>query len=605
MLKSLSMTPENGESITLKLDNVKQPYAVENILGVNCKVMDDQDYTIFLENYEKISMVSVYVNGELTESRYMGGAIYFSGESVPLFSGIIGFAQLSLHIIYLNGNEEWLFSEYAAVLIKSTESNKAVDSMLKYVYENQGSILRGDAKVTDIGTATSDQFGDFWSQIILLEEIANVYESSYGYFMANCRYKLDRVEMLDRAEKLQVVDAKTIQYITQHPEYLKREVTGIRHGKQTFLPSKTLMMQNRISNDIYENQVVLSFLDTVLGDVVSLSVQIRNYLDLIRYDNETENGYIVSAYLLYVNAKEVLEEFLVRVEGIENQFQKMLTMYSRILNVKRVSLKSRPQPTPIFLNVPQYNRVYTCIMRWFSHKGYDLSNEKVMLNFFDAPSIYEAYTLIKLVNQIKEMGYELVEVKKIAYPKKSNWAYNSKDCNNTYIFRDDNSEITLYYEPFVYNEDRSDINNISLYRNNSTSLNRETDEERQGNYYVPDYIIRYSEGSEESYIICDAKFSRKDKVQRRIMPGLIYKYITSISASGNDARIKGLFVFYGLEQDASNMESFYDNQLSSLKPIEPRVEMVPLSETMAYSDQSKNAIKMLQCVMNISGKGYM
>lgn len=146
------------------------------------------------------------------------------------------------------------------------------------------------------------------------------------------------------------------------------------------------------------------------------------------------------------------------------------------------------------------------------------------------------------------------------------------------------------------------INNIALYRNNSTSLNKETDEERQGNYYVPDYIIKYSEGTEESYIICDAKFSRKDNVRHRIIPGLIYKYITSISTSEPNAKIKGLFVFYGLEQNESNMESFYDNQLSTTKPIEPRIEMVPLSETMPYSDQSNNAMKMLQCVMNVVGR---
>lgn len=601
MISAISLTPDNGDQVVLKLNTGKKPYAVEDILSVNRKVMEDQNYTIFLETDENIANVYVYVNGEKAESAYMGGSIYFTGDSVQLFSGIIGFAQLSLLIIYKDGKEEWLYSDFVSVLIRSTNTNKTIDSMLKYVYENQGSILRGDAKVTDIGRQTNEQFGDFWSQIILLEEIANVYESSYGYFMANCRYKLEKVEVLDRAEKLQFVDAKTIQYITQHPEYLRREVTGIKHGRQTFLPSKTLMMQNRITNDIYENQVVFSFLETVLADIASLAGRIREYIDLIRYDDQTENGYIVSAYLLYVNAKQVLEEFLTRIDGLENQFKKMVTLYSRILDVKRVSLINRPQPTPIFLNVPQYNRIYTCILRWFSRKGYDLANEKVMLNFFDAPSIYEAYTLIKLINQIKDMGYEMVESKKVNYPKRFNWSYDSKECNNTYVFRNDNSTITLYYEPFIYNEDKTDVNKIALYRNNSVSLSRETDEERQGEYYVPDYVIKYSEDNRESYIICDAKFSGQNKVQRKLMPDLIYKYLTSISTTGKNAQIMGLYVFYGLDQDNSNMESFYDKQLSKENAIEPRIEMIPLSENVAYSDQTRNAIKMFQSITSARG----
>ncbi len=596
MIKAISLTPETGETVTLKLNNVKKPYAVEEILKVTHRVLEDQEYTIFLDDVENVSNALVYVNGEKTESIYRGGVIYFSGDSIHPFSGIIGFAQLSLLITYKDGVEEWLYSDFVAVLIRSTNPNRAIDAMLKYVYENQGSILQGDAKVTDIGKQTNEQFGDFWSQIILYEEIANVYESSYGYFMANCRYKLEKVEVLDRAEKLQFVDAKTIQYITQHPEYLRREVAGIRYGRHTFLPSKTLMMQNRITNDIYENQVVCSFLETVLSNISSLSGQIREYISLFRYNDEVENGYIVSAYLLYINAKEVLEEFLTRIDELENQFKKMVTMYARILKVKRVSMINRPQPTAIFLNVPQYNRVYNCILRWFSRKGYDLSNERVMLNFFDASSIYEAYTLIKLISQIKDMGYELVESKKVNYPKKSNWSYNVKDCNNTYVFKDENSEITLYYEPYIYNEDRTSINQIALYRNNSTALNRETDEERHGEYYVPDYIIKHTEGEKESYIICDAKFSAKFKVQHKLLPDLIYKYITSISPIGKNAKMMGLFVFYGIDRDGEIMESFYDNQLSNEMAIEPRIEMVPLSENVTYSDQTRNVLRVLQCV---------
>ncbi len=598
MINYILLLDENGNEFPLKLNTVKAPYVIEDILNINYKVKDDIYYSISIDKCEDVSNISVYVNGEFVETDYINGKVRFTGDNRYLFSGIIGLAQLSFNVIYDNQNEEHYFSEYVSVLIKQSNTNKSIESMFKYVYENQGDIFRQETKVTNIGDKSSDQFNDFWSHIILLEEIANVYEESYGYFKANCRYKLESVDVLDRVEKLQYVDSKTIQYITQHPEYLKREIIGIKYGRQTFLPSKTLMRQNKITNDIYENQVVYSFLETILEDVEVLQNKIKDYIRLIRYDDATENGYIVSSYLIYVNAREVLVEFLNRVNQLKNQLSKMVTMYSSIFNVDKKILFYLPKSTAIFINVPQYNRIYMNIIRWYSRKGYDFSNERVMLNFFDAPSIYEAYVLIKLINQIKDMGFEIKETKNMIYPKNTNWTYNSSGWNNTFIFEDDNSELTLYYEPFIYDEDRRYVNKIALYRNNSISLSRETDEERHGKYYVPDYIIKYKEGNKENYIICDAKFSRRNKILYKLMPDLIYKYISSISTIGYNISIKGLCIFYGADQDSTIAESFYNNQLSDDKPIQPFIELIPLSENISYSDQVKNSIRIFKNVIN-------
>ena len=68
--------------------------------------------------------------------------------------------------------------------------------------------------------------------------------------------------------------------------------------------------------------------------------------------------------------------------------------------------------------------------------------------------------------------------------------YTTHPNEEPYIFTNEDSRITLYYEPVIYDEDRTNVNGISLYRNNSISLNRETDDERQGHYYVPDYVAQ-------------------------------------------------------------------------------------------------------------------
>lgn len=596
-MEEMTLVSQSGGSVILKLNSEKKHYVVEEILSVHSKVYSDGIYVIRMNNSEKMTDIDVYVNGNFVATDYRDNKIYFCGENRNVFAGIIGFAQISLYITYQDGNTEWLYSEYTSVLIKATDTNKSLDVMLRYVYGNQEDILQRDVKVTGIGKQSNQRFDDFWSQIVLLEEIANVYENNYGYFKANCRYKLEKVEVMDRAEKLQEVDSKTIQYISQHPEYLKNSVSGIKYGRQYFLPSKTLMMQKRITNDIYENQIVISFLEHIWGEVTLLSERIREYIRMLHTESEYEDGYIVSSYLLYVNAKETLNEFVDRISELEKQYHKLVVSYAQILNVKRITMDKRPEPTAIFMNLPQYNRIYTCILRWYGKSGYDLVNERVMLNFTNAPSIYEVYVLIKIINHIKDFGYKLKEAKTASYPKQANWIYKNQNYNNTYIFTNENSRITLYYEPVIYDENRTNVNGIALYRNNSFSLNRETDDERQGHYYVPDYIIKYEADDRERYLICDAKFSRKSKVQHQLMPDLVYKYLTSVSVIQENAEIVGLFVFYGLNEANSNIESFYDRQIKDGKIITPKIELFPLSEELSYSTQTNNALKLLRILI--------
>ena len=128
-------------------------------------------------------------------------------------------------------------------------------------------------------------------------------------------------------------------------------------------------------------------------------------------------------------------------------------------------------------------------------------------------------------------------------------------------------------------------------------MNRETDDERQGHYYVPDYVIKYEAEGRERYLICDAKFSRKSKVQYQLIPDLAYNYLTSISVVHENSEIIGLFVFYGLNEGNGIIESIYDRQIKGGKKITPRIELFPLSEGLSYSIQTRNAMEMLRVLI--------
>lgn len=191
------------------------------------------------------------------------------------------------------------------------------------------------------------------------------------------------------------------------------------------------------------------------------------------------------------------------------------------------------------------------------------------------------------------MGYELIESKNVIYPKQPGWRYQNRKCNNTFIFADSESKITLYYEPIVYDEDMREINNIGVYRNNDISFNADGEDERTGHYYVPDYIIKYSRDNRDIYSICDAKFTKTERVLHKHVPALAYKYLTSISPIDSQSEVKGMYILYGITMGKNSAQSFY-NKMIGFDSITPRIGILPISEDVSYSCQDNNLKKIFE-----------
>ncbi|MBE5897255.1 MAG: DUF2357 domain-containing protein [Lachnospiraceae bacterium] len=592
MYKGLKATSENGDVNILELKNEKNTYSVERVLEVSDHVCEDLEYEIELWIDEEYDCLYLYLNDEYIGKQYKNSSVQFDITEKRIFKDIIGFARFSVKLEKESAPDKWFYSDYVSVLIRPTNKNRNIDEMLKYIYENQEEILTRDVNILSSGNNYNNSYNDFWSQVVLLEGIVKVYEECYTYFKVNSRNKLATVEVVDRADKLQYVDSKTIQYIIQHPEYLRQETNGIRHGKQTFLPTKTLMFQNRMTRDIYENRVVLSFLKHVISDLESFSKNLDEYINGIELANRADNGYIVSSYLIYVNAKEILVSFREKVIELGDKLNQLWVEYSDIFGDIEQELPVCPKPTSIFLTVPQYNRIYTCIHNWYIRSGYELRREKVMLSFMNAPQIYEAYVLVKLINQIQQLGYNLVCAKFVEYPSVGGMKDEPKPYNNTFLFESDGQKITLYYEPHIYCEDRSDINGISLYKNNTIKFDTKTNIEKHNYCYVPDYLFKVSTLDGDRYVICDAKYTYIGKVKSMYFPLLSYKYLFSISTLSKKDCVKGLSIFYGLTDGDAKIENFFDKELNY--KIEPFAQIMPLSELMSYSRQDINIKYILE-----------
>ena len=558
-------------------------FKYEDILSSTKVVYEDIPYELEVDDdLSDYAYVSLFFNNEEIQVVCKKNKIIVTdeGSGKTIFNSYFGFLQIRLLMMNIDGTEENYYSEYASIMVKKgTKKSRNVEGMLKYIYDNQKSMLYNSANLLDIGNNYDETFSDFASELTFLGELADTYERNAGYFKANSRFKLEQVEKVDTTNKIQYLNDKTIRYIVEHPNNLHVDKTGIKVGAQSFLPDKTLMIQNRITTDIYENRVIVSFIKKILYDTKKLRDSIVEYISLSSSNNIQYEGYVSSSNLIFSNVVDALKEYKDKTDVLYNRFVGISAMYSKILPVDEIDCSVLPRPTQLFLSVPQYNQMYTVIYKWYQKSGYDFKTEKVMLRLIDIPSIYELYILVRLIEKVSSKGYESVASKRINYPGISK-LFELKETNNTLVFRKDNKELTIYYEPVIYNNDSS-YNDISLFRNTSVPYSRLSINSRshdfisRGSYYVPDYIIKIKENEQEKYVIIDAKYARFDKVKYLFAPELVYKYLFSISPLNDKAEIIGLGIINGI-YNGEAFQSMYDGGVSC--QIKPFVNFVPLSE---------------------------
>lgn len=603
---SLTLQPYGKPSFSIEvLENDGRKSSIEQIItkSPDVCVFSDLSYEFALSCEETIVVqdVNVYINDVHEPSVYSNGRIMFPGGGSSdrrIFMDCYGFVEISLVVSDNDGNEYQYTSEYLPVLVRHGELNNAVKAMVNYVYSNQELLLlNGEPKAKNPANLKESGYQNLSAQIILAEEIAAVYESSFGYFKANSRFKLYKISKVERFEHLQYVTPATVQFIATHPEELRRmsSYSGIRIGNSVYQPEKTLSMHNECSYDIYENQVVLGFIRKMIDSIDELYGHCCSLLEQIPGNENYGDEYIYSSFFMFTETKRMLENGLARLTNLRTKFAHLWTMYSGALKIKPEIIINEPRPSHVFLSVPQYNRIFVQIHKWFQFGIYDFTKENFMLSFIKISSLYEGYLLAKMIAYFQSRGYVIESTRKRVYPTRRNWKYKNTNCVNTFFFRNDRHKLTLYYQPVIYDTDESGINGIGLIRNNSIPvLKGDSDDNRLGShYYSPDYLIKMEDDSSARYLILDAKFSDLACVRRHHVRDLAFKYLFSISPVRPVDTVVGLCIIYGKCKFSNQIQSAYDKQLQN-QQITPITELLPLIESVANDEHYSNLDELMR-----------
>ena len=579
---SLKLKPYNLDSINVKLYDDQKKFDFEKIDNALLnKVYADKTYDIQLVGkLDDVKSVSLYINGFEKESNYYNGQFDFYDNNKRIFIDNFGFVQISAVISYFNNDEITLYSDYFSVMIKENETSNSIRKIADYVYKNQEKLLfDGTMNSLDMSSVKKSEKNTIESQLKIIQDIVKEYSQSYRYFKTNSKFTLINNSVVDKYEKLNYVSPDTISYITQHPEELT-EVQGnfgIYYNKKRYIPKNTLILNNKVSFDIYENQVVVGFLNTLINSIANLKSSIKKRILRFNETDVSRDGYKASAYIIYGETKKKLEHFSEQLTAYIEELNALLKRYKIILPVSNVSVINVPKPSHIFMSIKHYNRIYKCITKWYEFGIYDLKQDEFLLPFLANSQLYEYYVLLKLYNFFIR-DFEFQKKDKFVYKVLNSKFFRNTMYANTYYFKKNDISLILYYQPVIYLKKNKVLNDVDLIRNTKLSrANHINQKEREGRVYLPDYILKISNNTKTNYIILDSKFSNVDTVKSWYFPELVFKYLFSLSPINKGDEIIGLCAINGKTNDDEKFTSVYTDEIS--EEYTPFANIITLTET--------------------------
>lgn len=538
-------------------------------------VYNDDDYYFLIEGIS-IFPSKVYINDEIFDV-----AILYS-ENKKLSFKIKDNDKPFLHSfgavkIEMDIDAQTYVSDSIVVMVSNTDINNGIINMVQYIYDNYEQYLYGEHKYSYVSTGIKkSNIISIEAKIACLNEILNVYKEAYHYLKINPYSKLEKTESVDVFDKLQTISSSTIRYIVTHTDELVAVGynTGIRYDRKYYQPNKTLIEHNSYSFDIYENQVVVGFLSTLVDEINRMIKNIQEY-SCMQNKEIVRKGYIDSMYQIFSKSIKKITGYIQKLTVLNDEFHKMYFYYVKIFDIMGIKISNMPMFTPVFRSINVYRHIYNAIYNWFSCGNYDLRKEDLLLSFISTSKIYEYYCLVKLLYYLdKYSDFNFIEAKRLTYI--NNNYYSDTRYNNCFVFARDGVRITFYFQPVIYGDSFA-VNGIDLYR--STSSNSRIGNKNKGKTYNPDYLLKIDFNDHAEYLIMDAKFSNPNNIKNYQLQELVYKYLFSISTLEKQDLIKGLYIICGKTSNNDEESIVHDIARLMHKKVNPFAEILVMNGT--------------------------
>jgi hypothetical protein len=545
------------------------------------------DISLNVENAAAVNSVDVLINDEITHTRLCredGGLTIVPTDEKRIFRDCFGVAQIVCVVGDVFNNKKAYASKNIPIMVRDDAINRNVINMVDFIYKHGERYLHGSRKDLAAGiNADGGRQNSIEAKLNIIRHTLDIYKECYAIFIKSPKKKLINDDVVGSFEKLGAVTFKTIRYIVSHPEELVsvNHSTGININKQYFQPRNTLVSTTVFSDDVYENRVAVGFLKTIIRELKNLDKQISALLSS-QHANKFNAEYINSMAYVYARSESTLENYLDSVRKLRVEFEKMYFAYSGILTVSHLDVVALPEYTRVFQSIKAYQLIYKRILEWFSRGNYSIENDDLIFRFVSTSKIYEYYCLIKINECLTEhLGYGL---KGGGYMFKYPQNRYGIRYNNTFEFVHKSSPdvcVTVYFQPVVFGKGAGK-NGLLLFRNTHYSAAKsdlgDVDDDEpgsHGNFYNPDFVFKVVRNGTVKYFILDAKFSTADTVAKRRLPGLVFKYLFSISTINPADSVSGICFICGKGDGADRIDNIYTN---AMRPdIMPSAKLITVS----------------------------
>lgn len=319
---------------------------------------------------------------------------------------------------------------------------------------------------------------------------------------STARINRDRVTRLGANEAL---------WIARNPNVLERANgnTCITDGRNCFLPRYVETERRTKTYDMYENEVIVSFLDYTTRQLLRLSALLDDRLEhersvLRALSPFAREGYVFSSLLVTSVAARRRLQLHAALNRLEKHARRLKEAYLHAVpDVAKVPFRP-PRRSKLFQEVEPYIRIYHLMHTWCAFGDLDMSKEGLALRIERMDTFYELYVLHELLMALQAAGFvtdgeSKKAVTRVRYSNLGQYSAGDKQVANKYLLRRNTLRLQLFYEP-VFSAGADEQNGVTIHRTTCGSG-------RSDAPYTPDFLIRVSEdGMPWRDFVLDAKY---------------------------------------------------------------------------------------------------
>ncbi len=582
--------PGNGKIYDLALHPLSQKKPLSEFLNPpEVKVYFNRRYEILFlgPQVEQVQSLELQLNGYPIETNFRAnsGRIYLNDSFTQkgLFTNSFGLSYFLLKV-RLGHKTYTLISDYFQIMVKPGWDTYNVNLMGQFTANHNSKLLY-----------------EYQDDILCPHPIQNQHQYSMEDKLRHLKYilyllekDLPQIVLASKTTPRKIIghfqpDATSIQELMRRPDLFTKVPSGqgLRVGFQNVAPDSS-KLSPKVESELYEDQVIVSFIREAMQEIPYLRQSIRtisNQLPQMPVLTESQGSqtWVSSSSYMTKSMRLTLESMLQDLENIQKQLTRLYSLYQDKLAVHTIPLQTLPLPTPTFLSVSVYRSVYEAMRQWFFMRSVNPADLRFTRSFLHTTTLYEVYVLTKLGECLEDWGFQRIEAHQVHYELEADAFYRNPEINNVFVYQKGDLEITLYYQPVIWEEASGKPSFCGLCRTVSLSYSRSWNESIRGRYYTPDYVIRIKRQNWQGarYIIADAKYTHYQDVHDfKIIP-LLYKYLFSLGPKNIEDKITGLYIFHGKRQHPLESQmlvhSVYD-LVSNGHERFPQVEVISLYE---------------------------